>query len=144
MTKLCSACGQIKSRSLFKGTTSYCSPCASEYQKRLRKMRKSHAVPKNHRCYICRRTSEQIPTATNSRTGHKKTPWRIDHCHSTGVFRGFICRNCNTGLGAFRDRPLILLRAALYLIGSRVLPKGGYTGAKYILIIPDFAKKSIY
>ncbi|MGY9013161.1 MAG: endonuclease domain-containing protein [Rhodobacterales bacterium] len=44
----------------------------------------------------------------------------MDYCHSTGAFRGFLCRNCNTGLGAFRDRPLILIRAAFYLVKNRI------------------------
>lgn len=53
------------------------------------------------------------------------TKLHLDHCHETGVFRGFICSNCNGGLGFFRDSPKALRRAANYLrkaqSGSTVL-----------------------
>ena len=29
--------------------------------------------------------------------------WVIDHDHDTGEFRGWLCNNCNTGLGAMGD-----------------------------------------
>lgn len=39
----------------------------------------------------------------------------IDHCHSTGKFRGLLCTGCNTGLGCFKDNPSALKTAAVYL-----------------------------
>jgi hypothetical protein len=39
----------------------------------------------------------------------------LDHCHQTGTIRGFLCLNCNIGLGAFRDNPKFLIEAARYL-----------------------------
>ena len=39
----------------------------------------------------------------------------IDHCHATGVVRGFLCSRCNLGLGYFRDGVESLLNAAAYL-----------------------------
>jgi hypothetical protein len=39
----------------------------------------------------------------------------VDHNHDTGVVRGLLCFVCNTGLGAFRDRRELLLRALEYL-----------------------------
>lgn len=40
---------------------------------------------------------------------------QLDHCHSTGEWRGVLCRNCNTGLGLFQDNQAYLLKAVLYL-----------------------------
>ena len=39
----------------------------------------------------------------------------LDHCHTHGHFRGFLCNSCNTGLGYFYDNPDLLKEAAIYL-----------------------------
>ena len=38
-----------------------------------------------------------------------------DHVHGTLIFRGWACKNCNTGLGLFNDNLRGLLVGALYL-----------------------------
>lgn len=40
---------------------------------------------------------------------------KIDHCHETNKIRGILCSTCNTGLGQFKDNPVILDRAITYL-----------------------------
>jgi hypothetical protein len=40
----------------------------------------------------------------------------LDHCHKTGKFRGWLCSNCNTGLGKFDDNVTGLRRAVAYLL----------------------------
>lgn len=43
----------------------------------------------------------------------------LDHCHATNALRGVLCRNCNLGLGYFRDEPDRLLAAVDYLQRQR-------------------------
>lgn len=39
----------------------------------------------------------------------------IDHCHVNGHVRGFLCRECNAGIGMFRDDVDLLKKAIMYL-----------------------------
>lgn len=41
----------------------------------------------------------------------------VDHDHSSGEIRGLLCRNCNVGLGHFKDDTEIMTRAILYIEG---------------------------
>lgn len=39
----------------------------------------------------------------------------VDHCHTTGAVRGFLCGSCNTGLGMFKDSPEVMAKAIAYI-----------------------------
>lgn len=39
----------------------------------------------------------------------------VDHCHRSGKVRGLLCRDCNLGLGNFKDDPALLALAIKYL-----------------------------
>lgn len=39
----------------------------------------------------------------------------VDHCHATGEIRALLCKQCNQGLGCFKDDPGLLRRAAAYV-----------------------------
>lgn len=45
----------------------------------------------------------------------RETKRVFDHCHTKGHFRGWLCTSCNSGLGMFRDDPMLLEAAATYL-----------------------------
>ena len=59
-------------------------------------------------CKICDRTI----------TIQSKRDVNLDHNHTTGEIRGYICNRCNTGLGNFRDDISILNRAIRWLKGT--------------------------
>lgn len=44
-----------------------------------------------------------------------KKAMNLDHCHSTGAFRGWLCVRCNVGLGALGDNLDGLKKAVAYL-----------------------------
>lgn len=43
----------------------------------------------------------------------------VDHCHKTNKIRGLLCRDCNVGLGCFKDITGRLLAALEYLQRAR-------------------------
>ena len=55
----------------------------------------------NNTCAICSQPFTSTPN--------------VDHCHSTMVVRGLLCRSCNLGLGYFKDSTTNLQVAIDYL-----------------------------
>lgn len=60
--------------------------------------------PMPHRCECCG-LSDLV---------FKKTLF-LDHCHDTGKFRGWICDNCNLGIGRLNDNLDGVKKAVAYL-----------------------------
>ena len=59
-------------------------------------------------CAICKLPETSV---RNGRTQELQ----VDHCHVTGKLRALLCGYCNRGLGGFRDNPVWLRRAAMYI-----------------------------
>jgi hypothetical protein len=117
-TKRCSGCREVlpisrfgfnRAKSLGRACT--CKKCLKRHSAKMRELHAQHKVPADHTCPICLKTAEQLysPGMGN------KTPFRLDHDHITGAFRGFICDACNTGMGKFRDNSDLMQRAIDYL-----------------------------
>ena len=79
----------------------WCRPCKNKHQKLLTKLhRENPKPPPGTPCEICRRID----------------PLVLDHSHADETFRGFICRNCNLGIGLLcGDSAAGAERAFLYL-----------------------------
>ena len=75
-----------------------CRECKSTVNAEARSVRKT-APPKPDLCTCC----------------HGKKILQIDHIHGTTIFRGWACRNCNTGIGSLGDTLEGVLQAAIYL-----------------------------
>lgn len=43
----------------------------------------------------------------------------LDHCHTSGQFRGWLCTTCNTALGMAKDSPELLRAMAEYIDNHR-------------------------
>lgn len=124
--KTCTKCGCTSLEAQFPTTgASYCSSCWNSYQSTLYYLKKYNPYPVDHRCDICGKSEDELPVSFggmgqgNKGKRKRTTPWRLDHCHETGEFRGFLCHSCNTALGGFRDDPEILLNAIAYLQGHK-------------------------
>jgi hypothetical protein len=65
-----------------------------------------NALEKQKRCAICGCPAKRM----------NRTRLHIDHDHRRKRFRGLICGECNFGLGLFKDNPMRLRKAAVYLL----------------------------
>ena len=61
---------------------------------------KKKAPPKPEHCNCCHKKFEKL---------------QVDHIHGSTTFRGWLCRNCNTGMGTLGDNLEGVLQAAIYL-----------------------------
>lgn len=135
MQKMCNYCNQIKSLNLFgkykrvkSGIDSICKECKN---KKLREYRKQNY--QKFRFYDIKRHYNLTPIQYQNlfkygnkcticletfKNKNKATVPHIDHCHNTGAIRGILCKDCNTGLGHFRDTIPYLYRAYQYLMGK--------------------------
>lgn len=82
-----------------------CTSCASFLNKTRYKLKKENINLKTEFCDCC---------------GKKEEKLAIDHDHATKEFRGWICQNCNTSLGIFKDDINLLNKVKEYLKNGNV------------------------
>lgn len=68
--------------------------------------------------------AEQGDCCACCRTADPNGTWHVDHDHHTGLIRGILCSNCNTGIGMLGDDLDGVRRAAAYLEAH--VARGGY------------------
>jgi formate dehydrogenase maturation protein FdhE len=110
-TKRCRKCGEekpIASFTLFsvtgsQGRRNTCKSCEAEMHKLRRKLKKANPTPPPGPCPVC---------------GKHTVHWVLDHSHTTSAFRGYICNDCNLGMGKFDDNPNIIYKAWRYLTNA--------------------------
>ena len=76
-----------------------CKTCSNAVDKERQHIKKT-AGPKPFFCECCFKTTDNL---------------QRDHIRGTYIFRGWACKNCNTGLGLFNDNLRGMLVGALYL-----------------------------
>ena len=69
-----------------------------EYEKRL--------ADQDGKCFVCK----SPPTGK-----HSNAKLHLDHCHTTGKIRKFLCGNCNATLGMAKDSSERLIALVQYL-----------------------------
>ena len=67
----------------------------------------------NGRCSICGRSASDNGKLL-----------AVDHAHQTGLVRGLLCNDCNSGLGFFHERQDLLMEAMTYLENHTGIDKG--------------------
>ena len=105
-TKICRICKIEKGVDEFpvdRGAVySRCKKCCSEQAKILREIKKkAPSYPSDGKCECCNKMVET---------------WYCDHDHHTNKFRGWVCFECNTGIGYLGDNIGGLEKAKEYLI----------------------------
>lgn len=119
-TKKCSSCNRNLPTTNFSNASGgnylryECRECGRKKTNDRKKLRIHHPLsdPDKHCCPICNSSAEQ---AFGKGGQHLKSSWVLDHDHKTGKFRGYICHNCNRGLGIFSDSIDRLKKAIGYL-----------------------------
>ena len=92
-----------------------CKTCAKKLSKRREQLKKQYGYPDiGYVCPICLKNEDQLKGS-----GGNASVWVVDHNHETDSFRGFLCHNCNRGIGVFQDNIERLNRAIKYLDNNR-------------------------
>lgn len=111
----CSKCGEKKPNTDFRRygiakmkLRSECRECES-IQGRFKRDAHKVAGISPGKCHCCQKVTDDLV---------------VDHCHNSGNFRGWLCRNCNTGIGKLGDTVDSLVTALNYLLRTETYDNG--------------------
>ena len=89
---------RTKTKTYYKHT---CTKCRNKQKAILRQLHKDNPKPADCTCPICKGENQDLV---------------LDHNHTTGEFRGWICNDCNSAIGKLGDSHEVLARAIAYLL----------------------------
>lgn len=105
----CLTCGTVKTRKV--GITRVrCGEAIKEAKRKYYRLHAEEMIAKDRK----RRHKKDRPKSCDV-CGSDSSVICWDHCHKSGEFRGWLCRNCNLALGFSKDNPDLLRKLAAYL-----------------------------
>ncbi len=130
--KKCPICGELKERSEYwkwksrqDGLAAYCIPCFKDRNAKWDKENPEksldvrRAVSRKINFGISKEDYAQMLVDQNNSCAicKKEIGWEsaVDHCHDSKKVRGLLCRNCNLGLGGFKDNIETIRKAIEYV-----------------------------
>jgi len=93
------------------GLDSWCRACRATYRSAINRGRHREHISDTALIHMKTTTAECVICGDAG-------PLVVDHDHVTGKVRGMLCNHCNRGLGHFRDDPMRLEFARVYLLSA--------------------------
>jgi len=120
--KICTKCKQERPDSDYtKWSKSWCRVCRNEYSRKYMKTTQRENARRCHLKATYGLSLIQWETMLAEQGGkcliceQRKPIMCVDHDHETKAVRGLLCKDCNSGLGLFKDDPKALLNAFQHL-----------------------------
>ena len=95
-------------------SNSQCVDCTKEYNHNNPEARRI-AIWKFYGCPEPTRPEPNTCEICNSAPSGRYSHLVLDHCHTTGIFRGWLCADCNLALGKLGDNKQGITKALAYL-----------------------------
>ena len=105
----CPRCGRVFPENMFAPHTKHCKLCRRDYDWQYKYGISTEQyfdlwTKQEGKCKICGEETDEY--------------LHVDHDKKTGEVRGLLCKQCNLGLGNFKDNPDYLKKAIKYLEGD--------------------------
>ena len=136
--KTCTKCKTIKPTTLEffpphnkkkDGLDSWCRKCRATYRSEIRRGAFRNVIDDEKLKHVIQSTTDCVICGYVFKKDSEKV---VDHDHATGKIRGILCNHCNRGLGHFRDDPVVLEFAKIYILESVGDPEAEEYVSKYV------------